>query len=302
MLASKHHPGGDGSQHLDNGKLEECIARYQAQGDAESLGEIIRLSQDRALTLIRYNGSARYCPESELLSNINFKLMRSVTKFDPARGSAFTFLSHVIFTTLRTSVTSALKNSSRYVELDEGVAGGLVASGETEVQHAVDDVVDRIRRNIKTTLRDPSELEAQRWYVESFINGAFELPRHVCANAGMRVCGLSHDRSRELFDLTLLEIRRLLYDDLKRPEPIAVGRLLGTRCAWMTRYQPLLSEAEFTKFVVLMRGLGPFLLMLISPESRSRRQDRNPAINRENLLWIIQGHPAAVPLFKCDNL
>jgi hypothetical protein len=55
---------------------------------------------------------------------------------------------------------------------------------------------------------------------------------------------------------------------------------------------------ELTKFVVLMRNLSPFVLVLISPESRSRRQDRNPAIGRENLLWIINGHPAAVPLFK----
>jgi hypothetical protein len=113
----------------------------------------------------------------------------------------------------------------------------------------------------------------------------------------MAVYSLKHERSRELYDLTMLEVRRVLYDDLKYRQPIAAGRLLGTRCAWLAPYRPLLSESEFTKFVVLVRNLGPFVVVLIDPESRSWRQDRNPAIGRQNLLWIINGHPEAVPLF-----
>jgi hypothetical protein len=66
----------------------------------------------------------------------------------------------------------------------------------------------------------------------------------------------------------------------------------------MARYAPLLTAEEFTKFVTLTRNLGPFVLMLIDPESRSRRQDRNPAIGRKNLKWVLNGHPDAVPLFK----
>jgi hypothetical protein len=95
----------------------------------------------------------------------------------------------------------------------------------------------------------------------------------------------------------MLEVRRVVYDDIKRREPIAAGRLLGTRCAWMSRYKPLLNDPEFTKFAVLAKDLSPFILLLIDPESRSRRQDRNPAIGRQNLLWVIDGHPDAVPLF-----
>jgi hypothetical protein len=60
----------------------------------------------------------------------------------------------------------------------------------------------------------------------------------------------------------------------------------------MLRYAHLLDAGEFTKFVVLVRDLGPFVVMLIDPESRSRRRDRNPTIGRENLLWVINGHPA----------
>jgi hypothetical protein len=51
-------------------------------------------------------------------------------------------------------------------------------------------------------------------------------------------------------------------------------------------------------FVTLVRNLGPFVLMLIDPESRSRRQDGNPVIGRKNLEWVLNGHPDAAPLFQ----
>ena len=59
-------------------------------------------------------------------------------------------------------------------------------------------------------MTDPCEIGMQKWYVESFIDGAFELRRHQCADAAMQVFGASHCCSRELYDLTMLE-------------PVAVG-------------------------------------------------------------------------------
>jgi hypothetical protein len=51
------------------------------------------------------------------LSDVNFKLIRAVDKFDPAKGSAFTFVSQVISNVLRTSVTTARKDLQRYRKL-----------------------------------------------------------------------------------------------------------------------------------------------------------------------------------------
>jgi hypothetical protein len=107
----------------------------------------------------------------------------------------------------------------------------------------------------------------------------------------MAVYGLSHSRSRELYDLTILEVRRVMSDSLPARSPVAAGRLVGTRGAWMAHYRPLLSETEFTKFVILAKNLSPFVLLLIDPENRSRRQDRNPAITRKNIEFILNGHP-----------
>jgi hypothetical protein len=42
-MFTKHHPNGEGGEHLDNGNLEAAISRYQA-GDAGSLGEIVALT------------------------------------------------------------------------------------------------------------------------------------------------------------------------------------------------------------------------------------------------------------------
>jgi hypothetical protein len=246
-------------------------------------------------TLIRFNGSGRHVPESELVSNVRWKLIRALPRFDASRGSAFSFVSHVAMNEIRSAVTKARVVASRFVELDEVTIGRLSTNGDAQIQHTLDDIADRLRRKVKTTLCDPSEVGMQKWYVESFIHGGFELRRHQCANAGVRVFGLSHSRSRELYDLCMLECRRVLYNELKRHKPIVAGRLLGTRAQWMAH---LLSPDEFTKFTVLVRNLSPFVLLLTAPQARSRRQDRNPTITRENLLWVINGHPGARPLFE----
>jgi hypothetical protein len=282
-------------------RIELLITAYQTQGDVESLDAIVRLAQNRTLTLIRFHKTNRYLPEAELLLDVNLKLVKAIARFDPSRGSGFTFLSHVIFTSLRTAVSNVRKHSERHVELDDSVTSKLVTNGDSHAQDAIDDVADRIRRGVKSSLSDPSELEAQRWYVESFIAGAFELPRHSCANAAMRVYELAHDRARELYDLTLLEIRRLLYDDLKRHKPIASGRLLGTRAQWAVRYQQLMTQHEFTKFFTLTHGLSPFVALLADPANHSRRQDRCAQISRRNIEYVLYGHPDAKLLFKRES-
>jgi len=296
MFTSKHNPNGGATPHCDNGAIESLIAEYQTTRDVNTLASIVDLTQDRALTLIRFRKTARYSTEGELLSDVNFKLIRAVDKFDPSKGTAFTFMSQVVMNSLCTSVTAARKRSKQYVTLKRSVVRKLEAKHEDH--SGVDDITHRIKVGARTTVTDPREISMQRWYVDSFLDGAFELRRHECADAAMQVYGVRHERSRELYDLTVLEVRRVLYDDLPPKQPIAAGRLLGTRCAWMTRYAHLMDAVEFTKFVTLTKNLSPFILVLIDPESRSRRQDRNPAICRQNLLWALSGHPDALPLFK----
>ena len=101
-----------------------------------------------------------------------------------------------------------------------------------------------------------------------------------------------------MYDLTMLECRRLIYDDLPPRPPIAPGRLVGTRGCWAVRYAHLLDADEFTKLYVLTKNLSPFVLLLIAPGSQSRRQDRNPTIGRQTLKLILDGHPDARALFQ----
>jgi hypothetical protein len=261
------------------------------------MSEVIALSQQRALTLIRHYHTACYCSEAELLSDVNFKLLRSVAKFDPAKGTGFTYVSKIIDSSLRTRVTATRKNWQRNSELSDELINTL--SAKVDDRSAADDFVHQIRSHVKTMLTEPLEIEAQRWFVASFCDEGFHYRRHACADAAMGVFQLGHTRSRELYDLTMLEVRRALYGDVKRREQIAPGRLLGTRAQWMARYAPLLTESEFTRFAVLMRDLAPYLLLLIidPAKANNHRRDRNPTIGRQTLELILYGHPDAVKLF-----
>lgn len=101
--------------------------------------------------------TTRYRPEGELLSDIHFKLIRAVEKFDPEKGSAFTFVSQVIANVLFTSVSNARKDSQRYRKLRKPVLDRLITNGETESGQIIADLTDRLQRNIKTSLEDAKE-------------------------------------------------------------------------------------------------------------------------------------------------
>jgi len=298
MHASKHHPNGGAVQHFDNERIEMLMREHQCNRDRESMSAIIELAQPRVSTLIRFYKTARYKSEDELRSDVNFKLMRAIPSFNPQKGTAFRYISQVITNVLCTSVSNARKDSSRHCELGDDLVEALPAKdGELSGRAATDDVIYRIKRGVRTTLINSAELNACRWYVESFLAGAFELRRHECADACMVVHQLSHSRSRELYDLVLLECRRVLYPDRPPRQLIAPGRLAGTRAQWMIRYAVLMNSEEFTKFFTLTKDLGPFVLVLVDPLNKSRRKDRSAQVTRRNVEFVLYGYPDAVPLF-----
>jgi hypothetical protein len=85
MLASKHNPNGS-SPHFDNVRLESLISAYQAGTNPAALAEIVTLTQDRVLTLIRFRKTARYSTEGELLSDVNFKLFARSINSTPRKA------------------------------------------------------------------------------------------------------------------------------------------------------------------------------------------------------------------------
>ena len=291
----KHN--GQAAIHCDNAAIERLIISYQSSRDQRELADIIALSQRRAETLIRHHKTNQYRSESELLSDINFKLLRSIHKFDPSKGSGFTYISKIIDSSLRTSVSNQRRAWQRYAELSSELSNTIAAQNDDYT--AAEDLVFKIKSKVKTTLIDEVEINAQRWFVESFCQEGFTARRHTCADACMSVHQLSHERSRELHDLTALEVRRALFDDLKRHKQIVAGRLYGTRMQWMVGFSDLLSAAEFTKFYFLMKNLAPYLLLLIVDPAKkgNHRRDRCPTIGRHNLDLILHGDPDGVLLF-----
>ncbi len=75
MFTSKRHPNGGASSHFDNARLESVIAAYQAGTDpAAAVNQIVRLTQTRALTLIRFLKTNRYVaedPDRKLLNHVS---------------------------------------------------------------------------------------------------------------------------------------------------------------------------------------------------------------------------------------
>jgi hypothetical protein len=160
---------------------------------------------------------------------------------------------------------------------------------------AVDDLKHQIR-STKSAATEVKERQAQKWYVEGFIEAGFEMRRHQCADAAMKVYGLCHRRSRQLYDLTLLEIRRILYTETKH-SPVIVAQLQRSKNDALLRFSNFCTPEEFLKLVALMRDLPASLVTLIKPANQSPIRAGNWPAVRENLELILEGDPRATKLF-----
>lgn len=296
------HTLADNISRLDNGNffdskaVETLIGNYQHDRSLEVLGEIVRHCEPIALSLIRSRSTMAYEAEDELLSSVYRKLMVSVLQFDRTRGSAFSFVSKLTLNMLATNVTHRKKLANRYPALDRTLM--LTVADETaglDSDLALADLCHQIR-TIRSAATEAQERDAQKWYVESFIDAGFEMRRHQCADAAMKVYGLSHQRSRQLYDLILLEIRRALWDQTKH-EPVTPAQLRGTKGLPLIRYTNFLTKAEFSKFAALMKDLAPLVVILVKPANEGRIKAGDWPAVRENLKLVLDGTPEATPLF-----
>jgi len=163
------------------------------------------------------------------------------------------------------------------------------------VREAIAEIEFKIRQ-IKTPWTDCYELAAQRWFVESFIDCGFHIRRHEAADAVIQVFGLDHSRSRQLFDLTMVSLRRELVDS-RRLVPVPPASLLGTKGHALFKFARYLSPEEFTRLAVLMRDIAPDLVFRCNRKNLARMRRGDVQAIRANLDLILWGLPIDRPLF-----
>ena len=154
------------------------------------------------------------------MSKIRVKVWKSARLYDPGKGTTFSFVARIIQSISYSAVADAWNRAERFCELN---GENYYHPCGADSRFAVADIESRVF-SIKTPCTDPYELQAQRWFANSFLDCEFHIRRHQAANCAMQVFRLDYVRSRWLFDLTLLSIRRELIAD-RRLTPISPGSL-----------------------------------------------------------------------------
>jgi hypothetical protein len=193
-----------GAHYFRAAYAQHLIEDYNTNGNAESLNALLEHVEPLARSILEYRCTTRHEGIDELLSRIRIKLWKSVELFDPARGSAFSFVSMVISRVAMTAVNESWGRQGRFLALEE--ADRCAAPSETCTAEAIADIEARVRL-IKTPCTDPYELAAQRWLIESFVDCSFCIRRHQAADSMSEVFGIDYRRSRWLFDMSLIGVR-----------------------------------------------------------------------------------------------
>jgi hypothetical protein len=104
---------------FNSAAVERLIASYQATGRTETLGEVIEACRPISESIVRQRHTFVYESEDEIFSIINRKLFCSIEQYDPARGSAFSFISRLCINMCKTVVTHNRKQAARYEPFDQ---------------------------------------------------------------------------------------------------------------------------------------------------------------------------------------
>jgi hypothetical protein len=287
------HRDGTGRHYFDAAYAQSLIERFNQTGDVETLNKFLIHCEPLIRSVCQYRATDRHEELEEIVSKIRIKLWRSVRLFDRTKGTSFSFVAKVISSTSASIVSECWRRSERFVNSTDDVIYSV--SAQASSREVIDDLEFRIR-SIKTTCRDPSEIEAARWLVTSFVSCNFSLRRHEVSDATRLVFGLSHARSRQLHDETLLSVRRELIGE-RRLRPVTPADLAGTKSAALMRYSRYLKPDEFTKLACLMKDLAPILVLRARQENALRILHGDGEAARQNLELVIYGSPDARPLF-----
>jgi hypothetical protein len=222
----------------------------------------------------------------ELLSMVHVKLWRSLRLYDAARGSAYSFCAMIISRTAASAVNKAWARAERYCALGEadGVSHNL---NPLESRQGLADLVTQVRR-LRTSCTLPHELQAQRWLVDSFVAAEFVLRRHEASDSMMKVFGLSHARARQLYDLTMVAVRRELIDQ-RYIAPIAPVALRGTKSQALIRYAKILSPEEFSRLATLLKDVAPSIVFTVKPKNFCAIRRGKTEATLENLKLVLYG-------------
>jgi hypothetical protein len=234
------HPEG-GQHYFDSARVGELIALYNATGEARAIDELLARCQPLVRSLIKCRQADRHVPADELANLVYIKLWKSARLYDPARGSPFSFVARVTHSVLCSAIGSVWQHADRFTELNAEAAESVFVHDGIEV---ATEMIERVRRETKTTAQEASEISAQRWFFESQAKAGFHLRRHKAADAATQVFALNPIRARTLYDQTILEARRVLLPAHRVPR-VQPRRLYRTRIEAVIRFSAYLSEHDF---------------------------------------------------------
>jgi hypothetical protein len=110
------------------------------------------------------------------------------------------------------------------------------------------------------------------------------------------VYSIDYARSRQLFDLTTISIRRELIDE-RRVRSVHPLDLRCTKSEALIRYAGYLSADEFSRLTALFKDVAPSVVYTVRPRNAcAMRRGEKEAI-RENLFLVLNGSPSDRRLF-----
>jgi hypothetical protein len=212
-----------------------------------------------ARRLIYTRQSQRFEDVDELTAACLRRLASRLSRFDLARGKLYSWCTKICEHSIVDVIRKKRMHADRLCPLDDVLANTLCTNGEVTSCECMDDIMHRLS-GIQTVFTETREIAAQRWLLANLIMDGFCYRRWQAGDALSLVFALPPRRSRQIYDATVLEARRVLLGERKIPSTLGYN-LSGTRGLALMKFKSQLSPQDFSRLCFIMRNLAPQALI-----------------------------------------
>jgi hypothetical protein len=254
---------------FDEALVAGLILEWQATGEERTFNEILEACESTINWMLwRFGFRTDNADRADTRQKACIKLFKILLLYDPVRGRAFSFINNALQRFFISEFNNAAPRRQKEAQLfvEDIDIERIRVESETEPpdREKLKEIARRIH-GLKTPRRKPAEREIQRWIVRVLLETDFRPRRHEVAETLRKVFRLSPERSRFLYDLTLVSVRRELLAE-RALAALNLATLTSKGEKALLRYRDRLSPPEFARLVFLMRGLSPDLIEEFSLE------------------------------------
>lgn len=309
-----HHPQGIDESKLffNEQEVTALVLEWQQSGRIETWHAIVHASLPLIDTVIRTYKFQRYDDIDALRNECVLKLARMLNKYNPDKGSTFSFFNVGLKRFLVTYAYSEQRRLERTITTEDTILQN--QAGRAQMMEGLSEETKASIRNIQTRFKTPEQREALKFLINYFLLEGFSLPKTSIIQTLHSSFHITYGLAQILYDYALISLRVSLRVAIRGEHQCRFSSLemlrLSNRFSVIPEMAELIGMSNLKKLVDIYGGITVTFPTRADLERLAKEQTRLTQVKKspcppksvngrepEFLTEISEEHHITEPLF-----